>query len=222
MICNKCNHTLLDDSAFCQYCGNKVEKNSEVSFTETFEYPKAKATEVTSVGETVAKRDSARAHKQRYCKFCGGEIDAATKQCKKCGKQYFRVKRKAIIASVQCLVVFMLVALVVFQYMQYKADIASLTEKVKNLDMQYTQKTSELKYLQNDLYAAESRLEFIDQYVVFMPLGESAFMDENEYHKQSCVHFKSHLRFNTPSDFCAMDVAMAEYMGYRPCPDCCD
>ena len=26
MICNKCNHDLPDDSIFCQYCGNKVEK----------------------------------------------------------------------------------------------------------------------------------------------------------------------------------------------------
>ena len=27
MICNKCNHKLLDDSEFCQYCGNKIEKS---------------------------------------------------------------------------------------------------------------------------------------------------------------------------------------------------
>ncbi len=26
MICSKCNHKLPDDSEFCQYCGNKVEK----------------------------------------------------------------------------------------------------------------------------------------------------------------------------------------------------
>ena len=27
MICNKCNHNIPDDSEFCQYCGNKLEKS---------------------------------------------------------------------------------------------------------------------------------------------------------------------------------------------------
>lgn len=186
---------------------------------------KAKAAEVTHVEESVAEQDSAPVHKkQRYCKFCGGAIDSENKQCEKCGKQYFRfrVTKKALLAAAQCLLALALVAVIVFQCVQYKSDISVLTEKVENLDLQLSRKNSDMKYLQTLYSDAESRLEFYDQYVVFVPIGESKFMDENEYHKQSCSHFKKHLLLSIPADFCAMDVETAEYMGYKPCTDCCE
>ena len=37
MICNKCNHKLPDDSEFCQYCGNRIEKEEEVQQVDTIE-----------------------------------------------------------------------------------------------------------------------------------------------------------------------------------------
>lgn len=157
---------------------------------------KAKAAEVTPVEETVAEQVSAPVlPKQRYCKLCGGVIDNQAKKCEKCGKQYFRfhVTPKGLLATGQCLLVIALVAVIICQYIQYKADVAALTEKVENLDMQCLRKESEMRYLNNEFSAAKSRLEFFDQYVVFVPLGESAFIDENEYHKQSCAHFKKHL-----------------------------
>lgn len=160
--------------------------------------------------------------RQRYCKFCGGAIDIETKQCEKCGKQYFhfRVLKKCLLAAVQCLFVIALVSIIVVQYVQYKAAISSLTQKVEDLDMQIIRNNSEMRNLQNKLSDAEARLEFFDKYVVFLPLGESQFMDENEYHKQNCTHFKKHLLFVFPAEFSAMDVEMAEYLGYEPCSDC--
>ena len=31
MICGKCNHKIPDDSEFCQYCGNKLDSDNDVS-----------------------------------------------------------------------------------------------------------------------------------------------------------------------------------------------
>ena len=31
MICSKCNHNLPDDSEFCQYCGSKIQKVTNIT-----------------------------------------------------------------------------------------------------------------------------------------------------------------------------------------------
>lgn len=169
--------------------------------------------------------------KQRYCKFCGGAIDIETKKCEKCGKQYFRfrITKKGVLATCQCLMVLALISVIILQYVQYnsniakhKAEITALTEKAEDLDLELFRKNSEIKRMEQIFYNERSRLEFYDKYVVFVPLGESKYMDEDEYHKQDCLDFAAHRLLGGPGDFSALDVDLAEYMGYKPCPDCCN
>ena len=51
MFCNKCNHKLPDDSAFCQYCGNRIEKE-EIQQAEINESVKDEVISAEEYAET--------------------------------------------------------------------------------------------------------------------------------------------------------------------------
>lgn len=95
--CAQCGKIVPDDSDFCPYCGSEIrhellhdagqfggknQKSNELNKKQ----PKEKA-------QRKAKEKRARA--KQFCRKCGGEIDATSKRCSKCGKQYFN-GRKAL------------------------------------------------------------------------------------------------------------------------------
>ena len=176
--------------------------------------------------------------KQRYCKMCGGEIDSFTKKCTKCGKQYFhlRIRRNSILAISAVVVLIVLIVLNIYQYIQYNANISTmsneveslqnevseLTFTVEDLDTQLSEVTSRLSEsimnnkklnLENIMLRGENRtlnayVDFCDKYVVFVSDNGTGL-----YHRYGCSEFDS-------SSFWAYNIEAAKGNGYTPCPKC--
>lgn len=60
MKCLKCNHTIPDDSVFCEFCGSKVDAQNTY--------------EESSV-------------KKIYCRKCGNELSDNSMFCRRCGEK---------------------------------------------------------------------------------------------------------------------------------------
>ena len=101
----------------------------------------------------VASERSPTSSKARYCKKCGGFIDADTRRCSSCKKQYFRPKT-AIPIFVLSFVVLVLAGLNIWQFLLGQQasknikglnnDIASLKSSMLSLDATVTSLNSEI------------------------------------------------------------------------------
>lgn len=180
---------------------------------------------------------------QRYCKLCGGVIDADSKRCTKCNKQYFKVTTGLVMTIIVCVIAICLVVLNVLQYTKSKEDIAALEEqnlaitqelgeKEKQLEDYKTQlqeKSSELDNLEASIDQLESEIENLEVGIDLLEIdleimtSQVEFYDKhvvfvsddgtNVYHNLRCEDFDT-------SYFWAFNVELAETRGYDPCPKC--
>lgn len=56
MICSKCNHNLPDDSEFCQYCGSKIQKVTNITDNIPVASPATHSANMSADTETVSVR----------------------------------------------------------------------------------------------------------------------------------------------------------------------
>ena len=125
----------------------------------------------------------------RYCSSCGGEIDASTKQCTQCGKQYFKGFTKAGITLI-VLSVLLLVSIII-NFVQ-ASNVAWYKDRIHQIRNEYGDAAS-----------------FYDEHAVCVSNMNDC------YHKYACSRFDG-------SEFWIFNVEYAEYLGYEPCPYCCD
>ena len=124
MTCNNCNNILPDNSAFCPFCGTKIEAPMMEPESPQIEMETPQVSPATNFSTqtppptepTIQKPNK----KVRYCTRCGCVIDAKTKKCPACTQKHDhgRKKRLAVVLSILLAVsiVFNIVAICQMSY----------------------------------------------------------------------------------------------------------
>ena len=169
----------------------------------------------------------------RYCSRCGYMIDAVTKKCTGCGKQYFKgLSIKTIISITLTLLLTVSVTGNIFLFIKYQEmniiitqlnevnqnyeyAIENLNEinselSIKNISLQSqnTELKSQTTKLENSQQDYIKVIEFFDTYIVFIEDDGT-----NLYHKYNCSKFVGNY-------FWAYNLEAAKNNGYKPCQQC--
>lgn len=146
--------------------------------------------------------------KVRFCKFCGGQIDAQTKKCSGCGKQYFKgikLNKFLITVLILSLVIISSVILNIVQMIE--------TNELKDDKEYYKQKTEEqqtqISKLNKEIREKENHLNYYEKYAAIVPNNGS-----KKYHIHGCEDL------DDSSSFWIYNYNAAEERGYSACSKC--
>lgn len=191
MKCPKCGMKLPADSAFCQFCGisivdylvsNGVPSSDDKQNCQSDDHDIGLKREASAAPQQIRiEVDSNKVHSRR-CKKCGGEIDSITKQCRSCGKQYFRLK-KALPIIVLSVLMIGLGALNVVQYLHSQSLQASIDKKSKTISTQKSTISSQEK----EIAKLENTAEDYDEIVSALKSGNLGYASSNFNVNESVV-----------------------------------
>ena len=149
---------------------------------------------------------------KKFCKYCGAEINADTKKCTGCGKQYFHLpklhKHTVIIAIVMILVI-SLTGLNIYQYINNKNEQIILQQNISSLKDSIGIKDTQIENQINTIERMSSEYYFYHYYAVIVQRGVT------NYHRYGCSRIDY-------SYFWIYNREAAIAKGYDPCPVCCE
>ena len=178
----------------------------------------------------------------KYCSKCGNSIDPDTKRCTGCGKQYFKgISLKTILVILVCILFAISLSGNILLSIRtnndsisisnltktnntLKSDISELNDDISELKEDITEYQKEITKYKTDIaqlkkdknyyynYWSDNnkKIDVLDSYIVFIEDDGT-----NLYHKYDCYKFLG-------NNCWAHNTEYAKYLGYKPCPLCCD
>ena len=183
-----------------------ADGDTEPVYSEPSEQASAQDREMTKEGATIGLAGdglSSSPNNVRCCSYCGSALDPVTKICTACGKPHFILTQKAAIVVLEVLFLVSVVTNIILfiSNTQLQSDI--VTMEIESAAAEEAKDTYYSFYESNcDL------VELIDSDVVFIEDDGTQL-----YHKYRCDKFLEEA-------FYVHNVQYAEYLEYKPCPDC--
>lgn len=194
----------------CPQCGNTKVKHIHFEDEQMREQP---SPDVEADTPSVPEKKS----KKQFCRYCGNSIDAETRKCTGCGKQYFKgIKAKArtfLVLALICIVALSSVCVYLYDKTEsMQKEIDKQKETINSLTIVNDYKQSSIEELREDATNAW------DAYAELAELASDhvAFVGDDGtrvYHQYRCFKFYS-------SGFYVYTIATAQSLGYEECPYC--
>lgn len=207
----------LPNSADVRQTIQEAQKASDIEDTfppkeETDSYNNAAALENNctvptpdTIGLTVAPTETpVENQKKKFCKHCGGLIDAKTKKCSSCGKQFFRFPKR-IVGIIALVIVFSALAgLNIYQYVSNDArlsdleqqlnanstTIAGLEQQIKTKDTTISTQKSTIATQKSTITGFEEKAEYYDEICSFLSRGNIGYAADNFKSSDSIILVK--------------------------------
>lgn len=129
-------------------------------------------------------------HKKKFCKYCGGLIDADTKKCSSCGKQFFRFPKRIVGIIALVIVLVALAGLNVYQYVSNGAIVSDLEQQIKTKDSTISTQKSTIATQKSEIVGLEDKAEYYDEICSFLSRGNIGYAADNFKSSDSIILVK--------------------------------